>query len=194
MLPLRPQHLERAEPEPRLSRRQLLVRGAVATGALFISGAIVRFAALLNQGPKEGRRVLSRREIEILNALTVGLFPPGGEMPGADVDFIVPRVDRFLENTDPDARILFRAMLHVIEDQSRLFRFCAFSKLPLEAREAEIRAWERTRVYTKRMAFSSVKLFIGMYYFEQPGVHESIGWYLGCSPSDRDPVDKEGLG
>jgi gluconate 2-dehydrogenase subunit 3-like protein len=214
MLPLGPEHLERLEPTRSSAsarppaaesngsspdrgrgstRRQLLVRGVVATGALIVSGVVVRFAALLGQDPQRGYRALTETEVPILERLIEALLPPGGEMPAADPAFLVPRLDRFLAQTDPDARLLFRAMLHAIEDQSRLFNLRRFSKLSLAERTAEISAWERTRIYTKRMAFSSVKLFIGMHYFDQPGVHESIGWYLGCSPSDR-AVEGEGLG
>lgn len=176
-----------------LTRRQLLLRGAVASGGLLISGAAIRFAALLGQQPAQHREALTERESEILVPLIEALLPPGGEMPAGEAGFIIPRLDHYLAHTDGDARLLFRSMLHLVEDQSALFSLQRFSRCSLAERMAQVRVWELTPLYLKRMAFSSVKLFIGLQYFEQPGVHEAMGWYVGCA-AEQLPQRKEGLG
>jgi hypothetical protein len=171
------------------------VRGVLASGGLAIAGAIVRWASLIEENAAPGRRSLTEDEETITRALIEALLPSGGEMPAANPAIILPRLDAWLSKTDPEGRFLFRAMLHVIEDQSILLRLKRFSKLSLEERMEEVRAWERTPIYPKRMAFSTVKLFIGLQYFEQPGVHQSIGWYVGCSPSQlSQPSEEDGLG
>jgi hypothetical protein len=173
-----------------------LLRGALATGGLVVATAVVRFASLLGENAALGRRCLTEREEQVLRSLIEALFPKGGDMPAGDPEFIVPRVDAWVGRTDSEARLLFRAMLHVIEDQAVLHRLSRFSKCSLEERILEVRAWERTSIYKKRMVFSSVKMFIGLQYFDQPGVHESIGFYLGCHPEQVEAPSRarEGLG
>src|SRR5262245_36219490 len=101
-----------------LTRRQLIARGVVASGALVIGGISVRYGSLLIGTPHAGLEVLTDKEHAVLIALLGALFPKGSEMPEADVDFVVPRLDAWLAHTDSDARLLFRAMMHAIEDQS----------------------------------------------------------------------------
>lgn len=166
-----------------LTRRQLIARGVLASGALVIGGISVRYGPLFFASPAPGLKVITEKEHAILLALFEALFPTGSEMPAADPKFIVPRLDEYLAGTHADMRNLFRAMLHVVEDHAVLMRFSRFTKLSLAERMEEVRAWETTPLYYKRMGFSSVKLLTGMFYFEQPDVREAMGFYLGCQPS-----------
>ena len=190
-LPLGTNHL--GDP-PKLSRRQLFVRGALATGGLMMAGIVGRFAWLLDASPKSGLTVFSEKEVDILSAILLALFPGGAGMPAADVDEIVPKLDHFLAHNDPDTRILFKSMLHVIEDHSLAFRLCRFTHCSPDVQAEEMAAWELTPTYLKRSAFRSLKLLAGVFYFEQESAREAMGWYLGCSPSHLVPPGRGGAG
>jgi len=178
----------------RLTRRQLLVRGAFATGGLLIGGVVLRYATFLEASPKAGLRMLTDREVEILSALLLTCFPGAEGMPPADLEFLIPHIDDFLWHNDPETRSLFRAMLHVIDDHARVFRFSRFVELDPKTQAAEVRAWELTPIYLKKAAFRSLKLIIGMHYMDQPDVRPAMGWYLGCSPSHLAPSRGGGAG
>jgi hypothetical protein len=146
-----------------------------------VAGAAVRIGSLFDQAPAPAHKSLSVRELAIMTALIEALFP-GGDMPAAERDHMIPWADEFLARTDRDVRLLFKSMLHVIEEESRVLRFSRFSKLSLADRMSEVRAWEVTPIYLKRSAFNTVKLVSSLAYFEQPGVNEALGWYVGCAP------------
>lgn len=172
----------RIEPKRGLTRRQLLIRGGLAAGGLMVAGYLIRAATLFNQSAAAGRAVLSEKEIAVVTAMIEAMFPGDGESPAGDPKFMIAYIDDYLAHTDGDVRLLFKSLLHVIEEESALLSFRRFSKMSLAQRIQEIRAWEVTPIFLKRAAFSSVKLVLGMGYFAQPGASESIGWYVGCAP------------
>lgn len=182
MLPVLGTRIETDEPRAGLTRRQLLVRGGLAAGGLIVAGFVIRAASLFNQAPGAGLKALSSREVAILTALIEAALPGDDVLPAGDPSFIVPYADDYLAHADPDIRLLVKSMLQVVEEQSLLFSFSRFSRSPLAARIAEVQAWERTPIFLKRAAFASVKMVLGMAYFEQPGTSEAIGWYVGCAP------------
>jgi hypothetical protein len=166
----------------KLTRRQLFVRGAFAATGLMIGSLVGRYAWFLEASKKTGFSMLTAREVEILRAVLLTCFPGAEGMPPADVDHLLPAIDSFLVHNDPEARTLFRGMLHVIDDHARAFHFQRFVDLSLAARAEELRAWELTTIYYKKAAFRSMKLIIGMHYMEQSDVRHALGWYLGCQP------------
>lgn len=173
-----------------LTRRELFVRGGLALGGVVVFGLVLRVAKVFGESPAPGRRVLTAREVKILGAFVTAALP-GGEMPAADVGFIAAYLDDFLAHTDEEVRLLVRAMLHVVEDQSMLTSFRRFSERSAEERLREIRAWEQTPIFLKRTAFQSMKAIIGMAYFEQPGALDAVGWYVGCAPPHLKHKSKE---
>ncbi len=178
----------------KLTRRQLLVRGALASGGLLISSAVLRYGWFLKAAPRAGLHVFSAREVEILESLLVTLFPGAEGMPPADLERIVPNLDAFLAQNETESSTAFRAMLHVIDDHSRFFHLKRFVDLDPETRAQEVRAWELTTIYLEKTAFRSIKLLVGMQYMEQPDVRDALGWYLGCSPSHLAPSHIGGAG
>lgn len=184
----------RAEENAKLTRRQLLIRSAVAAGALSLAGAVIRFASLLRHDPASDRAVLTAREEAILGAVLATLFPGAHGMPPADVPSIVPKVDAHLARSDPDARLLTRTVLHVIEEQAAVFQGARFTNLSPDARADALREWELSGVYVKKMAFRSLKLLCGMMYAEQPETRKAMGWYLGCAPSHLDHLSQTQIG
>src|SRR5690349_2184497 len=101
-----------------LTRRQLITRGLLASGALVIGGISVRYGPLFFASPKRGLKVLTDKEHEIILSLLEAFFPKGAEMPEADPSYIIPSLDQHLFETHADMRGLFRAMLHVVEDHA----------------------------------------------------------------------------
>lgn len=199
MIPLKVRDVAREEsarPEPRFTRRQLLTRGVLATSGIAFGSLVLRYVSLARSRPAPGRLVLSEDDEAMTRALLSAMFPKGAELPPADASFILPRIDRYLAGADSEIRLLYRAMLRAIEDQSIFFHLRRFTRLSPQAQASEVRAWELTPIYLKGMAFKSTKLVIGMAYFEQPDVREAMGWYLGCSPVQlRGPAgDGSGLG
>jgi hypothetical protein len=59
---------------------------------------------------RAGLHALSAREAEILETLLLTFFPGAEGMPPADLEFLMPRIDAFLTQNDPDTRSLFRAI------------------------------------------------------------------------------------
>lgn len=197
MAPLGFEHVRDEPPEPSrsgLSRRQLLVRGVLATGAAFLGGFTLRYGPTFLSAPALGRRVLTAREEGIVRALLDTFFPRGADLPPADDGFILPRLDAYLAGTDADARLLFRAMLHVVEDSAVLSEGARFTRLDPAARARLVRYWELTPMYLRRMAFKSVKLLCAMPYFEQADVRREMGWFLGCAPDHLDLGEKKVVG
>ena len=182
MLPIRLGARHVGGDRPGLTRRQLLVRGAFAAGAVTLVGAVLRFASFLRHAPAAGRLVLSEREVKILSAVLKTMFPGANGMPPADLDALLPKIDEHLHRSDPDARLLVRTVLHVIEEQAVVFSGGRFTNLDAEARERELRSWEIDAYYPKKMAYRSLKLACAMMYAEQPDARKAMGWYLGCSP------------
>ena len=186
-------HVEALEARDGLTRRQLFVRGALATAGLALSGLILRFVDQLRDHPRPGLVALSDREAEILARLLTVFFPGAEGMPRADPAVLLPQIDAFVARTDPDARFLFRALLHVVEDQCLVQHGTRFTRATDELCLAEIRAWELTPIYTKRSAFKSLKLFSAMAYMEQPETRAVMGWRLGCSPQHLRHLAPEGV-
>lgn len=128
-----------------------------------------------------------------MEAMIPVLLPGGDGMPAGDTAFIVPWVDGFLKHSASDVRILFRSMLHVVENQSLLLHLGRFSKRTLEERTRDLRAYELAPQYLERKAFQSVKLVVGLAYFEQPGTLDAVGFFVGCAPDHLRHLSKERL-
>ncbi len=171
----------RASTEHKLNRRQLLFRGAIATGAIVVAGFAIRLADLFNQPPAKHRKVLSEREVLILTAIVEAIFP-GGDMPPGDPELINNYVDQWLSQSTRDLRLFFKSMMHVVEDQALLLTGTRFSQHSLAKRMELVREWERTKTLLRKKAFTGVKFTIALGYMEQPKVAKAMGWYVGCSP------------
>lgn len=174
--------MKHVEASQGLTRRQLITRGALAAVGVVFGGSALRIWGYIRAHSAPGLSVLSPREVRVLRHLLTAFFPGGEGMPKANTDVLIPNIDEHLSQADEDARLLFRSMLHVVEDQSLLFHGARFSALSAQAQMEEVRAWELTPVYLKRKSFQSLKFVSAMFYAEQEDVRAAIGWYLGCAP------------
>src|SRR5687767_11180147 len=106
LAPLVPRDADAPRESRGFTRRQLLVRGGIASGALIAAGAIIRVASLFDQPPARGRRALSEREALILGALIPAALPGEGTLPAGDPDFITKAIDEYLAQSHRDIRLL----------------------------------------------------------------------------------------
>jgi hypothetical protein len=160
---------------PLVSRRSLL-RAGLATGAALAFGVGLRLDA-----PAAGARLLSVEEMEILRALAEVMFP-AGVFPVDGLEARVPEeVDRIVADMmEEPATSAFRYVLRAIEWGTLASRGLRFSRLPAEARAEVLEVWSEPMVLPRRVAHDSLRLVLGMAYFNHPAVLGAIGWRTGC--------------
>jgi hypothetical protein len=159
-----------------VSRRSVLVSG-VAAGGLLAAGGWVRWA----RKPAEGALVLSAPEIEVVEAATRVLFPPGVFPIAGGDGKTAPEVDRILaEVIDPRAVAPFRTMLGALEWGTLISRGSRFSELTPDEAKHVLDVWGSENPFPRRVAFDSLQAVIGMAFLRRPEVLKEIGWRTGC--------------
>ncbi len=176
----------RPDAKPRLSRRTLLRRGAVAGAACAAAGSglvAVHSRRYDDPQPACALHYLAPGEYAILAALANALFPPGNPIGLAGTDARVPEyIDRMLAGMRADKAAEFKTMLLLFEHGTTAFglRVKRFTDLDRHARERYLRRWERARVYSRRMLAAGLKTMLGIAYFAYPGVQERLGIERTC--------------
>ncbi len=177
-----------------VSRRSLLL--AAATAAVVGGGvAVVRLGP-----PAEGLRVLSAREVQIVEALARVLFPPGiFPVHGGDGG-TAPQVDLLLADIFPSQAVTpFRYVLRAIQMGTLLARGRHFHELSVEEAQEVVSIWAGDDPLPRRLASDSVKLVLGTAFFRRPEVKAAIGFRAEClapfvppaPPIQGDPVQGE---
>ena len=177
-LPEERQPQPREEPsEPvRITRRQLLVWLGIGGTAAALGGVGYR---LLSWGaPAPGLAALTSVEVGTVGALCEVLLPGDGPIPAALAVGVPERFDRLLADADREPARLVKLLLRAFEYGS--LPAGRFSRLSLDRRRAEVAAWERSRLAFRRRALMTIKLLIGMPYFEDDRVRAAMGWRIGC--------------
>jgi hypothetical protein len=152
----------------------LVALAAAAYGA-------ARFAAGYPAPP--GRlAVLSRREHAFLAEAAETLFPRGGAVEPSGLDAGVPgHVDRYLAANPPRNRLLMRLLFALMEHATLLFPAPAprgwrrFSSLSREQQAAVLEGWRRSRLFPRRLVFTSLRAILTMAYFGDPAVLRALG-------------------
>lgn len=168
-----------ALPQPSEAPRERPVyRGAMvvwlALGGLGLWAGLRLFAGY--PAAPAGLRMLRRAEHATLVAVCDVLFPPGGGIAPSGSDADVPGyVDRFLATADPRQRGLIRLLLFAVEHGTLLFgRGIAgrrrLSNLEGAACEAYLESWSRSRLFFRRLVFTSLRALCCMGYFAAPSV------------------------
>lgn len=174
----KPQPREQPSEPVRITRRQLLV-------CLGIGGTAAALGAfgyrLLSWGaPAPGLAALTSVEVGTVVALCEVLLPGEGPVPAALAIGLPARFDRLLAEADREPARLVKLLLRAFEYGS--LPAGRFSHLSLGRRRAEVAAWERSRLALRRRGLSTLKLLIGMPYFEDERVRAAMGWHVGCEP------------
>lgn len=165
----------------KLGRRRLLV-GAAASGLFVAGGGLLWKFGLKSQVPAPGLKALSVADRETIEAIAEVFFPGDDDLPsGRDVK-VVEAFDAYVAGLPGQLGMLMRLLVQGIEWGAVLAtsRFERFSKLPFEYRREVLDAWESSPIYARRSGFLSLKLAMGMGYYEDDSVRSAIGWYVPC--------------
>lgn len=125
--------------------------------------------------------VLGRAEIALVSAAAETLYPPGGEIPasGRDAD-LAGYVDRYLGALHGRSRVLIRLLFFLVEHATLLFPapgrggWRRFSALRPEQREAVLEGWRTSRLFLRRLVFTSLRSILTMGYFAHPPVLRAL--------------------
>ncbi len=147
--------------------------------------------------PEPAYRVLARREAAFLDAAAEATFPAGGAIPSSGREAGLPGyVDRWLAALPPRMRLLLRMLFFLVEHGTVFFPapgargWRRFSSLSEEQRVAALEGWRRSRLFPRRLVFTSLRAILTMGYFAHPPVMRQ----LGVAPLDLEtPVGEADL-
>lgn len=127
--------------------------------------------------PRPGLRHLAPREAATVAAASQALFPPGGPIPESGTDAGVPRfIDRYVGAVPPRVRLLMRALFFLVEHATLVLPgpgprgWRRFSALDAPQREAVLEGWRTSRLFPRRLVFTSLRAMLTMAYFADPAV------------------------
>jgi hypothetical protein len=155
-------------------------------GLWILLGAAAGYAAVRvfwgYPAPQQTPRVLSRRELALLTAAAEAVFPPGGAIPisGAEAG-VAAYTDRWLSALPPRIRLLMRLLFFLIEHGTLVFPaprprgFRRFSSLSREQAEQVLEGWRTSRLFPRRLVFTSLRAIVAMGFFAHPGVLRHLG-------------------
>ncbi len=127
-------------------------------------------------------RVLARREVAFLDAAAEVMYPPGGPFPtsGRDARCAV-FLDGYLALVPPRMRLLMRLLFFLMEHATLLFPappprgWRRFSSLSAEQRTAVLEGWRRSRLFARRLVFTSLRAVLTNAYLADPAVLRHLG-------------------
>ena len=159
-----------------IRRRTILLTGVAAGSAL----ALGTGARWVNR-PALGAAVLSRTELDIVEAVGRVLFPHRIFLvSGGDAE-TSKEVDRILaEVIEPNAVSPFRSMLAALEWGTLVSRGTRFSKLNETEAQHVLEVWGSENPFPRRVAFDSLQAIIGMAFFRRKQVLEAMDWRTEC--------------
>lgn len=158
-----------------VSRRRFLQGSLVAGATLSLANG------LWLETPASGRAALSAGEMTIVAALAEAMFPRGA-FPIDGVEAGVPEeVDRLVSEMTEVHAAGFRYVLRGLEWGTFASRGVRFSLLSPEKRREVLDTWSAPALIARRVAGDALKAVLGMAYFSNPRVLDSIGWRAACS-------------
>jgi hypothetical protein len=127
--------------------------------------------------------VLAAREVALINAVADALYPAGGPIPESGVDAGVSRyLDRLVAAQDTRNRRLMHALFFLVEQATLVFPgpgglsgFRRFSALAVDQQVAVLEGWGRSRLFPRRLAFTSLRALVTLGYFAHPPVMRALG-------------------
>lgn len=154
-----------------------MLRRAMGTVLLLAMLAWAGSRVFLGYPPAEGR-VLARRELATLEAVSGALFPPGGAVaPSGGEAGVAAYTDRLVAVSQPRQRLLMRALFFLLEHGTLFFPapgglsgLRRFSSLDLEQRLAVIESWQSSSLFLRRLVFTSIRAICALGYFADPAV------------------------
>ncbi|MCB9765145.1 MAG: gluconate 2-dehydrogenase subunit 3 family protein [Alphaproteobacteria bacterium] len=166
-------------PRALMSRRSLLRVGLVV-GGLGAAGGVGRLAWL--GAPAPGAALLTRRELEIIEAISELMFPEGNAIGVSWREVDLPlRVDALMTNTLAEAAsVSFRYLLRAL-DLTSVFTHGTRFHAGTRAEQAEIlTAWAED--FPQNLGVDAIKSVMAMAFFNHPRVLEAVGFQYRCPP------------
>ncbi len=143
-------------------------------------------------------RMLSKREQALLAAVGDAFFPPDGPIPVSGVEAgVVAYFDRYLARSQRMTRVLMR-LLFVFLDLSPLPfgpRRRRFVDLDQDERIQMLDDMFTSRIYFRRVSFTSIRALMTMAYLSNPRVAEAMTMTPDTDPfgiGDRAPLESDG--
>jgi hypothetical protein len=132
--------------------------------------------------PASPPQALNRRELALLAAVADALFPPGGAIPASGREAEIPAyVDRLAAASQARQRLLMRLLFFLFEHATLGFPAPGglsgarrFSRLDPAQREAVLESWRTSRLFARRLVFTSLRALCTLGYFAHPGVLRAL--------------------
>jgi hypothetical protein len=132
--------------------------------------------------PAERFARLSRREAALLAAAAETLFPAGGPVPPSGLEAGVPAwVDGWLDVLPAGTRRLVRLLFALVEHATLLFPapgwdgWRRFSALDTGRRARVLEGWRTSRLFARRLVFTSLRAIVTQAYFADAAVLRALG-------------------
>ena len=149
--------------------------------AAALSFAVARVALGYSKPPGHYRFV-HRGEAAFLAAAGEATFPSGGAIRASGLDADLPSyTDQFLEASHPRMRLLMRLLFFLVEHATLFFPgpgprgWRRFSSLGVDQRVAVLEGWRTSRLFPRRLVFSSLRAILTMGYIAYPPVLRELG-------------------
>ena len=126
--------------------------------------------------PARPMAVLARSEVAFVAGAAEATFPAGGGIPASGLDAELPGyTDRLIAAAQPRQRFLMRLLFFLFEHATLFFPApgragCRrFSSLAPRAAQAVLEGWRTSRLFPRRLVFTSLRAICTMGYFARPG-------------------------
>jgi len=120
---------------------------------------------------------LAPRELATVTAAADAFFPPGGSIPQSGSEAGVPAyLDRYVGAIPRRVGLLIRALLLLVEHATLAFPGPGpggrrrFSSLDARQRAAVLEGWRSSRLFPRRLVFTSLRALVTLGYFADPAV------------------------
>jgi hypothetical protein len=146
---------------------------AVALGAI----SLLLWVRVFRGYPPAPSGALAPREMALVSAASETLFPGGGPIGPSGSEAGIPGyAARYVTVVPAPTRALMRALFALVEQGTLLFPapgrggFRRFSSLDIPQREAVLEGWRTSRLFPRRLVFTSLRAILTMGYFADPRV------------------------
>ncbi len=131
--------------------------------------------------PRTPLLCLARREAATVDAVAEAMFPPGGSIPASGLEANAPRyLDRLLDVSHPRIRLLVRLLFFLVEHATLFFPapgrlgLRRFSALSFDQRVAVLDGWNHSRLFARRLVFTSLRALMTLAFFAHPPVARAL--------------------
>jgi hypothetical protein len=180
-----------------MERRDFLKIAGVGSVAAFVGAGVYRLTGWWRQPTASARKMLSRSEVSITEAILDAMFPGDSEaypsaerLPnGCDTDAL-SHFDRYLARLDQRSANLMRLLLHAI-DEVAFFRGLKLHRFRRRTRDERIRIlknWDESNLGVRRSAFRAMKMALAGGYLNDPQVKLAADISFGCGQGGRMPT------